>query len=118
MTGATVRGSGSRNTHGTVAAARTLDDVPVRPRIERARDGNRSDVGSVHQPDRRRAVGPLPQDVGSAIAVDIAGAPDLPARPRIEGAHGTDEGRSGAVHQPDRGCAVAALPQDVGAAVA
>ena len=73
---------------------------------------------AVHQPDRRRAVAALPQDVGLAVAVEVAGALDLPARPRIERAGGTDSHRVDAVHQPDRRRAVAALPQDVGLAVA
>ena len=69
-------------------------------------------------PDRRRAVVVLPQDVGLAVAVEVAGALDVPARPRIERADGTDADRVGAVHQPDRGRAVVVLPQDVGLAVA
>ena len=41
-------------------------------------------VGAVHQPDRGRAVAALPQDVGPAVAVEVAGALDLPARSWIE----------------------------------
>src|SRR6185436_7544469 len=83
--------------------------------------------GAVHQPDRRRAVHVLPQDVGLAIAVEVPGALDVPGWPRIER---TDEigwgtGRpdilSGQtrvpIHQPNRRRAIVALPQDVRLAV-
>ena len=41
------------------------------------------DVGAVHGPDRRRPVVVLPQDVGLAVAVEIASVLDMPGRPRI-----------------------------------
>ena len=47
-----------------------------------------STFDAVHQPDRGRAVVVLPQDVGLAVAVEVAGRLDLPARPRIERAGG------------------------------
>src|SRR5262245_62321812 len=94
------------------------DDMPVRARIERAGGTERGHVGAIHQPDRRRAVAALPQDVGHAVAVEIGAAFDLPARPRVERTDGPGKRGAGAVHQPDRGRAVAALPEDVGLAVA
>jgi Dehydratase family len=48
------------------------DQVPTRSRIGR-NIGARQDVGAVHQPHRRRAVGVLPFDVGLAVTVEIAG---------------------------------------------
>jgi len=97
---------------------RSRDDVPIAPRIERAGHAARDKVEAVHQPDRRRAIAVLPQNVGPVVAVEVAAAFDLPARPRIEWADGTDGHRVGAVHQPDRRRAVVVLPQDVGLAVA
>ena len=56
--------------------------VPARPRIGRAAPPP-IECRAVHQPDRRRAVVVLPQDVGLAVAVEVAGALDVPARARI-----------------------------------
>src|SRR5436190_92685 len=44
------------------------------PRIERADRGDRQGIGAVHQPDRRGATAVLPEDVGLAVAVEVAGA--------------------------------------------
>ena len=46
-------------------------DVPARPRIERADAHLGHRVRAVHQPDRRRAVVVLPQEVAVAIAVEV-----------------------------------------------
>src|ERR1700730_8343299 len=73
--------------------------------------------GAVHQPDRGLAIGLLPQDVGFAVAVVIAGADNLPARSRV-GPDPLLAERGGAVHQPDRRLTVGVLPQDVGVAIA
>ena len=73
---------------------------------------------AVHQPDRSRAVVALPQNVGVAVAVELAARLDLPIRPRIERTGGTEGQHITAVHQPDRGGAIAVLPQNVGLAVA
>src|SRR5207342_1567134 len=67
---------------------RSHDDVPIAPRIERAGHAARDKVEAVHQPDRRRAIAVLPQDVGLAVAVEVTRGLDVPARPRIEGARG------------------------------
>ena len=45
--------------------------MPIHARIERADGADERGARAVHRPDRRRAVAPLPQDVGAAIAVDI-----------------------------------------------
>ncbi len=71
--------------------------MPIRSRIERAGGADRHHIGAVHGPDHGRAVVVLPQDVGLAVAVEVAGALDLPARPRIERADGADGGAGGAV---------------------
>ena len=47
----------------------------------------------------------LPQDVGMAIAIEIAGSDRVPARPGI-GAHGPAADDAGPVHVPDRDLAV------------
>ncbi len=58
------------------------DNVPVASRIE-ADVGAADHAQPVHQPNRRRAVGVLPQDVGCAVAVEIGGADGT--RPRGAG---------------------------------
>src|SRR5207302_467099 len=72
---------------------------------------------SVHQPNRsltgRIA---LPQDVGLAIAVEIADALDMPFITHAAWSAEADPGRS--VHQPDRGLTAVVLKKDVGFAVA
>ena len=60
----------------------------------------------------------LPQDVGLAVAVEVAGALDLPARPRIERAGGTDRYALVPSISQIAGVPSLALPQDVGLAVA
>ena len=47
-------------------------DVPARPRIERADGTRRKPVPrAVHQPDRRRAVAGLPEDVADAVGIEV-----------------------------------------------
>ena len=89
--------------------------MPVRARIEpdvRATD----EIGTVHQPDRGRAVVGLPQDVRLAVAVEIGGCDHVPGRPWIEAHIGSREDVR-AVHQPHRRCAIGILPKNVGLAV-
>src|ERR1700737_3071526 len=73
--------------------------------------------GAAHQPDRRLAIVVLPQDVGVAIAAEIAGADYVPARSGVRPDQHLAE-RGGAVHQPDRRLTIGVLPQYVGFAVA
>src|SRR5205807_2674210 len=103
-------------------------------RRRRRDDGGEAEAGAVHLPDRCRAVRRvggiggvvvLPQYVGFAVAVEVAGGDDVPGRRRRR-----DDrfgGRRGAVHQPDRRGAVrrvggvagvVVLPHYVGFAVA
>ena len=56
---------------------------------------------AVHQPHRGSAIIALPDDVGLAVAVEVAGALDVPGRPRVR-ADGADKRGVGAVHQPHR----------------
>src|SRR5207244_847200 len=79
--------------------------------------GSADDIGSVHQPDAGRPVIVLPQDVGLAVAVEIARAFDVPGGAGI-GADIDGRGGRGPVHQPDAGLTVVVLPKDVGLAVA
>ena len=72
---------------------------------------------AVHQPDRWRPIAVLPQDVGLAVAVEVAGALDLPARPRIERADGT-HGHGFMPSISQIAGVPSLLPQDVGLAVA
>jgi len=62
--------------------------VPVCVRIERAGGTDPHRTHAVHQPDRRRVIAALPQDVGLAVAIEVASALSLPAWPRIERAGG------------------------------
>src|SRR5262249_12813662 len=96
---------------------RSRNDVPVTSRIERAGRAAKDEVQAVHEPDRRRAVVGLPQDVGLWVVVVVAGPLDVPARSRIERADSPHPRDIEAVHQPDRGQAIAVLPHDVGHAV-
>ena len=90
-------------------------DVPARSRVgSDQRLGGWG--GAVHQPDCRLAVGVLPQNVGLAVAVEIARPGHVPARPWVRPDQGF-AGRCGPVHQPDRSLAIGVLPQNVGFAV-
>src|SRR5215471_3766450 len=71
---------------------------------------------AIHQPDRRRAVGALPEKVRLAVAVEIAGADDVPSRAWIESQYSAP-GEVQPVHVPDDRRAVGVLPKDVGLAV-
>src|ERR1700733_14727679 len=75
--------------------------------------------GPVHFPDRDLAAARvLKQDVGEAVAVEVAGSDCSPGRPRIEALRPAADPR-GPVHLPDRDLAGArVLKQDVGEAVA
>ena len=76
------------------------------------------DVGPVHLPDRDLPVRVLPQDVGMAVAVEVARADLVPARPGVGGedlASASD--LAGRVHLPDGDLAVVVVPLDVGEAV-
>jgi hypothetical protein len=53
------------------------DDVPIASRIE-ADIAAADEAGAVHQPHRRRAVIVLPEDVGLAVAVVVAGLERMP----------------------------------------
>src|SRR5207302_88281 len=77
------------------------------------------DRGAVHQVDIVFASGAVsPQDVGPAIAVEIAHAGHLPGRVGLR-THGTLAGDRRAVHQLDIVFASRAVsPQDVGLAIA
>src|SRR5262249_4177026 len=95
-----------------------LDDhVPIRPRIERAGSADGQDIRAVHEPNRRRAILALPQNVGVAVAVVVTGALYLPLRPGVERADGADKRGMRAVHEPNHRRAIFALPDDVGLAV-
>src|SRR5262245_4616975 len=59
-------------------------DVPARPWIERSDCADKRGTGAVHQPHRGGAVVALPEDVGLAVAVEVAGVRDVPARPWVE----------------------------------
>ena len=90
-------------------------DVPARSRVRQTPASN--EAGAVHQPDRGRAVAVLPENVGLAVAVEVAGPRDVPARSRVRQSPASNE--AGAVHQPDRELrAVIGLPENVGLAVA
>src|SRR5262249_20197184 len=69
----------------------------------------------VHLPDAELACGLLPDEVGLAVAVDVAAADDVPVCPRIGQADLRDRRRP--VHQPDAGGAVIVLPDEVGFAI-
>ena len=73
------------------------------------------DVGAIHQPDRRRAVLALPEEIATAVSVEVARAFYLPARERARSkrANGTVKRDIGAIHQPDRRRAVLALPGEI-----
>ena len=73
-------------------------------------------ASAVHQPDHGRAIIVLPENVGVAIAVEVADAHGVPARSRVRQSPGSND--AGAVHQPDHRCAVTVLPENVGLAVA
>ena len=65
------------------------------------------------------AVVVLPEDVGLAVAVEVAGAVrHASSAPDWTADHWRPATRVSAVHQPDRRRAVVVLPQDVGLAVA
>ena len=71
---------------------------------------------AVHLPHRDLALGVLPEDVGLAVAVEVAGVGDVPI-----GADRADRGVGGdvvAVHLPHRDLAAVVVQQDVGLAVA
>ena len=60
----------------------------------------------------------MKKDIGTAVAVEIAGSDRLPRRPGI-GAHGPAADQCVVAHLPDRDLAGArVLPQDVGVAAA
>src|SRR5579863_2724572 len=90
------------------------DRMPTGPWIAGERltaPGNLS--GPVHLPDRDLAAYVLPQDVGKAVAVEVARSDRMPARPGI-GAHGPAADHVRSVHLPDRGLPGArVLEQDV-----
>src|SRR5207248_190182 len=68
--------------------------------------------GPVHLPNHDFATVVLPQDVGEAVAVEVAGAPGVPGGAGIAEA---DIGNHiGAVQCPDYRLAAVVLPQDVG----
>ena len=75
-------------------------------------------VVPVHQPHRGGAIVVLPQDVGFAVAVEVARGLDVPAGTRVEGPDRADKRSVVPIHQPHRGRAVVVLPDDVGLAVA
>ena len=90
------------------------DDRPdgrIMPRTETCKDR------AVHEPDRDVAAGVAPENVGLAVAVEVAGADDWPRwsgtlpRPPAD-----DDCR--AVHQPDRHVAAGVAPENVAVAVA
>ena len=72
-------------------------------------------LGSVDLPDVELAAVVLEQDVGAAVAVEVAGADGVPARPRIAEAAAADHARP--VGLPDEDLAAGVLKQDVGIAV-
>ena len=53
-----------------ILLGRYLDQVPVVPRI--GKDGGVCDVAAIHGPDRRRPVVVLPENIGLAVAVEVA----------------------------------------------
>ena len=59
------------------------DHMPVAARI-RSHTADADDVRAVHQPHRGGAVVVLPNDVGLAVAVVIAGLQHMPGRAGIE----------------------------------
>src|SRR6266404_2683961 len=81
-----------------------------------AENGAADHGGPVHLPDRDIAAAVLPQNVGTAVTIVVAGADRVPARPRVGDAAAADH--AGAVQLPDRDFAAVVLPQDVRAAVA
>src|SRR6185437_14075151 len=93
--------------------------MPARPRIGAHELAAAGDLARpVHFPDRRLAARVLPQDVGMAVAVEVAGSDRVPAWPR-NGAHRPAADDVAPVHLPDRDLAGASvLPQDVRMAVA
>src|SRR5882672_3070354 len=72
---------------------------------------------SIHEPNRGLAIVVLPENVGLAVAVEIAGAFDVPCRTRIAAHHSSGRLR-GSIDEPGPCPAVIVLPQDVGLAVA
>src|SRR5208282_251155 len=84
------------------------------------RGGGVQDRGAIHLPDRHVAGRVVPENVGLAVAVEVAGADDRPAG---GGRHGGDVRGGGvqdrgAVHQPDRHIAGRVAPENVAHAVA
>src|SRR6185312_7194737 len=75
------------------------------------------DAGPVHFPDHGLPVARvLPENVGVAVAIEVAGPDRGPARPGIGDGPAADD--AGPVHLPDRHLPICVLPQDVGMAVA
>src|SRR5262245_29380441 len=67
---------------------------------------------TVHQPDRHGAGGRVaPQDIGPAVAVEVALADDLPAA--RDGTQASRLGNLPTVHQPERGDAAGAAPEQI-----
>src|SRR5262249_61261562 len=71
---------------------------------------------AVHLPDSRRAVGVLPDDVGFAVAVEVARPDRTPGRAGIADSARGEERE--AVHLPDTRESVGILPKNVRLAVA
>ena len=72
---------------------RARSDVPGGTGI--GEDRGSTEAGAVHFPDRDGAAAVLPQDVGLAVMVVVAGPHDVPIRPRVADAAAAD--RTGAV---------------------
>src|SRR5947207_11067196 len=90
--------------------------MPGRPRIER--DAAAGDQArAIHEPLGDGAVFILPENVGLAVAVEIARTDLVPVRSRIA-ADARPRDETGAVGQPDRRRAVGVLPQDIAVAIA
>src|SRR6266849_3981256 len=89
-------------------------EVPARTRVpEAAAPDNASPV---HFAYRSFTAVVLPQNVGTTVAVKIAGADGVPTRPGI-GPNLTAADHAGPIHFPDDDRTVVVLPQNVGIAI-
>src|SRR5712692_501417 len=97
---------------------RALFDLPVLA-VDGGEPAIADQAGPVEQPYTDFAsTGVAPQDVGLAVAVEVADAGNLPVRV-ADGGERARADHAGPVEQPDKDFAIAGVaPQDVGLAVA
>src|SRR5208282_223858 len=87
-------------------------DRPARWYIDEI--GTGENLRAVHEPNRHVAGRATPQNVGIAVAVEVAGADDGPAGRHVDEIRAGDDLRT--VHEPNRHVAARATPENVGGA--